>query len=81
MNDKGVTISNEELAILCDIVSGKNRKRDENLTADKILALDHLIAEGFVEPMEHYSHTKYHHTGKTEALFAQLCTGVSGAYA
>jgi hypothetical protein len=35
MNDKGVTISNEELAILCDIVSGKNRKRDENLTADK----------------------------------------------
>ena len=80
MNDHGVTISNEELAILCDIVSGKNPKWDANMNADKKSALDHLIESGFVEPVEHHSPTKYQQTGKTEALFAQLCTGVSGTY-
>jgi uncharacterized protein YbjQ (UPF0145 family) len=48
MSDEGVTITNQELAILCDIVGGKNKKWDENLDADRKLALDHLIANGFV---------------------------------
>ena len=44
-----VTVTNEELAILCDIVAGWSVKRVENLDADKRLALDRLIANGFVE--------------------------------
>jgi hypothetical protein len=35
MNDEGVTITYQELAILCDIVGGKNKRRDANLIADK----------------------------------------------
>ena len=44
-----VTITNEELAILCDIVAGWSVKRRENLDSGKRLALDRLIANGFVE--------------------------------
>ncbi len=72
------TITNEELAILCDIVSGWSMKWAENLSSDKRMALDHLIAEGFVEPKDELSFTKYQHTAKTEILFAQLCVGISG---
>jgi hypothetical protein len=68
-------------AILCDMVGGKNKKWDANMNADKKLVLDHLIAKGFVEPMDQHSPTKYQPTGKTEMLFAQLCSGVSGGYA
>ena len=50
----------------------------ENLTTDKRLALDHLIANGFVEPTAELCDTKYHFTAKTELLFAQLCVGISG---
>ena len=70
--NEGVTITNQELSILCDIVGGRNKKWDANLTPDKRLALDHLIANGFVAP------NPYRPTDKTELLFAQLCTGVSG---
>jgi hypothetical protein len=77
MSEAG-TISNEELAILCDIVSGWSMKWAENLTADKRVALDRLIADGFVEPKGEVSFTKYQHTAKTELLFAQLCVGISG---
>jgi hypothetical protein len=75
---EAVTITNQELAILCDIVSGWSVKRAENLSADKRLILDRLIANGFVEPTDELSLTKYQHTAKTELLFAELCVGISG---
>jgi hypothetical protein len=75
---EAVTITNQELAILCDIVSGWSVKRAENLSADKRLILDRLIANGFVEPTAEVALTKYQHTTKTELLFAQLCVGISG---
>ena len=73
-----VTVTNEELAILCDIVTGWSVKRVENLDADKRLALDRLIANGFVEQASGHSVTNYQHTAKTELLFTQLCVGISG---
>jgi hypothetical protein len=78
MNDGGVTITYQELAILCHIVGGKNKRWDANLIEDQKQALDHLIANGFVKPTD--QHVKYQPTGKTEMLFVQLCTGVSGGY-
>jgi hypothetical protein len=72
------TITNQELAILCDIVSGWSLKWAGNLAADKRLALDRLIAHGFVEPKVEVSFAKYRHTAKTEMLFTQLCVGISG---
>jgi hypothetical protein len=74
-----VTINNEELAILCDIVSGWSvQKWAENPNATKKHALDRLIAHGYVEPAHEASATRYHHTTKTEVLFAQLCVRISG---
>ena len=75
---EAVTITNEELAILCDIVAGWSVKRAENLDADKRFALDRLIANGFVEQANGHSVTKYQHTAKTDLLFTQLCVGISG---
>jgi hypothetical protein len=76
---EAVTINNEELAILCDIVSGWNVKKwAENPDAAKKRALDRLIAYGYVEPANEPSVTRYRHTTKTEILFAQLCVGISG---
>jgi hypothetical protein len=75
---QAVTVTNEELAILCDIVAGWSVKQAENLDADKRLALDRLIANGFVEQANGHSITKYQHTAKTELLFTQLCVGISG---
>jgi hypothetical protein len=76
---EAVTITNEELAILCDIVGGWGVKLAANLDADKKQALDQLIAEGFVEPAAERSVAKYQHTAKTEVLFAQLCVGISSS--
>ena len=74
---EAVTINNEELAILCDIVSGWGvRKWAENPGAAK--TLDRLITHGYVEPVGGVSATRYQHTTKTEILFAQLCVGISG---
>ena len=75
---EAVIITNEELAILCDLVAGWSVKRSANLDADKTQALDRLIANGFVEPVDEPSLKKYEHTAKTELLFAQLCVGISG---
>ena len=44
-----VPISNEELAILCDIVSGWGAKSTITLQTNKRQALDRLIANGFVD--------------------------------
>ncbi len=73
-----VTVTDEELAILCDIVAGWGVKRAKNLDADKRLALDRLIANGFVEQANGHSVTNYKHTTKTELLLSQLCVGISG---
>ena len=75
---EAVTVTSEELAILCDIVAGWSVKRAENLDTDKRLALDHLMANGFVEQANGRSVSKYQHTAKTELLFTQLCVGISG---
>jgi hypothetical protein len=77
---EAVTINNEELAILCDIVSGWGVKKwAENPGSSKKQALDRLIAHGYVERApEASAATKYQHTAKTEVLFAQLCVGISG---
>ena len=75
-----VTINNEELAILCDLMSGWDVKKwAENPGTAKKQALDRLIAHGYVElAYEEASTTRYRHTPKTEVLFAQLCVGISG---
>jgi hypothetical protein len=76
---EAVTINNEELAILCDIVSGWSVKKwAENRGATKKQALDRLITHGYVETVYEASATRYQHTAKTELLFAQLCVGISG---
>ena len=76
---EAVTINNEELAILCDIMSGWSVKKwAENPGATKKQALDRLIAQGYVETVHEASATRYQHTTKTELLFAQLCVGISG---
>ena len=76
---EAVTINNEELAILCDIVSGWGVKKwAENPDAAKKQLLDRLIAHGYVEPASEASAMRYQHTTKTEILFAQLCVGMGG---
>lgn len=75
---EAVTVTNEELAILCDIVAGWSVKQAENLDVDKKLALDRLFANGFVEQANGNSVTNYKHTTKTELLLSQLCVGISG---
>jgi hypothetical protein len=75
---EAVTINDQELAILCDIVGGWSVKWAENLDADKRLALDRLIADGFVEQANGHPVTNYRQTAKTELLFTQLCVGISG---
>ena len=75
---EAVTITNEELAILCDIVAGWSVKKAESLDRGKQQALDRLIANGFVEQANGRSVAKYQHTAKTDLLFTQLCVEISG---
>ena len=75
---EAVTITNEELSILCDIVAGWSVKKAESLDRDKQQALHRLIAYGFVEQANGRSVAKYQHTAKTDLLFTQLCVGISG---
>ena len=75
---EAVTITNEELLILCDIVAGRSVKEAENLDADKRLVLDRLIANGFVQKANGQPVARYQTTAKTELLFSQLCIGISG---
>jgi hypothetical protein len=73
------TIDNEELAVLCDIVSGWGvRKWAKSPGAAKTQALDRLIAHGYVEAAHERAAASYRHTTKAEILFAQLCVGISG---
>ena len=71
---EAVIITNEELAILCDIVAGWSVKRAANLAADKRQALDR--AHGYRAGRRLLSCNIS--TAKTELLFAQLCVGISG---
>jgi hypothetical protein len=59
---EAVIVTNEELAILCDIVGGWSSKLAGNADTDKQHALDRLIANGFVELANGHSVTKYQHT-------------------
>ena len=47
-------------------------KQVENLNAGKRLALDRLIANGFVGQANGHSVSKYRHTAKTELLFTNF---------
>jgi hypothetical protein len=75
-----VTISNEELAILCDLMSGWGVKTlAENPGTAKKEALDRLVALRYVElACEEASASRYRHTPNAEVLFAQLSVGISG---
>jgi hypothetical protein len=75
---EAVTIDNQELAILCDLMDGWGAKWTGKLDADKKLILHQLIAKGFVETAEQQSITRYRHTDKASVLLAQLCVGISG---
>jgi len=70
-----VTISNEELAILCDLMSGWGvKKLPENAGSAKKQALDRLIALGYVVlAYEEASASRYRHTPK------QKCSSLSFA--
>jgi hypothetical protein len=75
---EAVTITSDELALLCDIVGGWSPRVTDNPNADKQQALHRRIANGFVELANGHSITRYQHTAKTELLFTQLCVGISG---
>ena len=66
---EAITVTNEELAILCDIVAGWSMKRSENLDAGKRLALYRLIANGFIEQAIGYAVTNYRQTCQNRAPF------------
>ena len=62
---EAVTIDNDELAMLCDIVSGWGvKKSTENAGAAKKQALSRLIAQGYVEPAQEPSAIRYQHTAE-----------------
>jgi hypothetical protein len=64
---EAVTINDEELSILGDIVSGWGVKKwAEDPAAVKKRSLDRLIAHGYVEPVHEASATRYQHKTKTE---------------
>jgi hypothetical protein len=75
---EAITINDQELAILCDLMAGWGAKWGGTLDADKTLILHQLIAKGFVEPAEQQSIARYQHTRKASILLAELCVGISG---
>ena len=75
---KTLIINDQELAMLCDLMSGWSAKWVGKLDDSKRHALDHLIANGFVELADEQSTTKYKHTAKASLLLSELCVGISG---
>lgn len=67
-------ISDEEIAILCDVLEGGGA----NLNANKRKVLDQLIAKGFVVVAGQESLVKYTLTGKAQQLLAERGVGLSG---
>ena len=49
---EAITIDDQELAIICDLMAGWGAKSDGKLDGNKRQALDQVIAKGFVEPSE-----------------------------
>ena len=72
-----ITINDQELAILCDLMAGWGAKWSGNLNAAKRALLDQLITKGFIEPADQHSVFRYQNTRKAELLLAELCVGVS----
>ena len=68
-----VIISDQKLAILCDLTGGWGAKWDSD---DKQPALSRLITEGFVELAPEGSLIKHQNTAKAELLLAELCVGI-----
>ena len=75
---EAVTITNEELSILCDIVAGWSVKKAESLDGNRQRVLDRLIANGFVSRLMDAPLQNTRYTAKTDLLFTQLCVGISG---
>ena len=67
-------ISDQEIAILCDVLEGWGA----NLNSDKRKVLDRLIVKGFVVAADQESFTKYKLTGKAQQLLAERGVGLSG---
>ncbi len=67
-------ITDQEIAILCDVLEGWGA----NLNADKRKVLDQLIAKGFVVLTDQGSPAKYKLTGKAQQLLAERGVGLSG---
>ena len=68
-------ISDQEIAILCDVLEGGGA----NLNADKRKVLDlQLVAKGFVVAAGQESPIKYKLTGKAQQLLAERGVGLSG---
>jgi hypothetical protein len=69
------TLSDQEIAILCDVLEGGGA----NLNADKRKVLDlQLVAKGFVVAAGQESPVKYKLTGKAQQLLAERGVGLSG---
>ena len=73
-----VTINDQELAILCDLMGGRDTNWGDNRDTDKRQVLDQLIAKGFVEPADQQSIATFKHTLKASLLLTELCVGISG---
>ena len=67
-------ITDQEIAILCDLLEGWSA----NFKADKTKVLDQLIMKGFVEPPDQQSPIKYKLTDKARQLLAERGVGLSG---
>ena len=68
-------ITDQEIAILCDVLEGGGA----NLNADKRKVLDlQLVAKGFVVAAGQESPVKYKLTGKAQQLLAERGVGLSG---
>jgi hypothetical protein len=69
------TLSDQEIAILCDVLEGGGA----NLNADKRKVLDQqLVAKRFVVAAVQESPVKYKLTGKAQQLLAERGVGLSG---
>jgi hypothetical protein len=69
-----VLITDQEMAILCDVLEGWGA----NLNTDNRKVLDQPIAKGFVVPADQESPAKYKLTGKAQQILAERGVGLSG---
>jgi hypothetical protein len=67
-------ITDQEIAILCDVLEGWGAK----MNADKRRVLDQLITKGFVVPADQEPVARYELTDKAQQLLAERGVGMSG---